>query len=129
MRPLLRPGLCWLFLDDYRKPASIGIYDTERDKRQTVSFTISVGVERTAWNDAIEATTDYDFIRTAVDDLISDRHFDLQESLVLALIETCRKARGVRCAIVTIAKLDVYADAKAVGCEMSWFDDGVLLGG
>jgi dihydroneopterin aldolase len=123
----LTPSHVWLFLDRYKRPISIGVLAPERQRTQMVAFSIDFVIPAPVAGDAIEATTDYDLMRAGVDHIVKDRHFDLQETLCARLLDFCRSTKNVRGAIVRTEKLEAYPDVIAAGCEMSWFDEGVLL--
>lgn len=126
-RPLLNSGHYYIVLDRYRLDVSIGIHDFERAKPQPVTVSLAVAFERRPYyTDKIVEVIDYDFLRTEIAKLVHDRHINLQETLCEAILDICRKG-GARGAIVRSEKTNVYADALSVGCEMSWFDEGVLL--
>lgn len=126
-RPLLSEGHYWIILDRYRLDVSIGIHDFERLKPQPVRVTVAVAFEkRSAIADKIANVIDYDFLRSEVAALVHGRHINLQETLCEAILAICRKG-GAKGAIVRSEKTNVYPDTQSVGCEMSWFDGGVLL--
>jgi len=126
-RPLLAPGYYYILLDRYRLDVSIGIHDFERLKPQPVTVSIAVVFpRRERYEDRVSEVIDYDFLRTRIAALVHDRHLNLQETLCQAVLDICREG-GAKGAIVRSEKTNVYADAQSVGCEMSWFDDGVLL--
>lgn len=125
-RPLLNPDHYYIVLDRYRLDVSIGIHDFERLKPQPVTVSLSVVFSRRArYTDKISEVIDYDFLRTEIAALVHDRHINLQETLCEAILDICRKG-GAKGAIVRSEKTNVYPDTQSVGCEMSWFDDGVL---
>ena len=66
------------------------------------------------------------FQATGVETCFHDRHINLQETLCEQVLDICRKG-GAKGAIVRSEKTNVYPDTQSVGCEMSWFGDGVLL--
>ena len=71
------------FLRDYAVPVSIGIHDSEKTHRQTVIINIEIYLENADVNrnDDIENTINYDFLRSEIEVLVKDRHFNLQETL------------------------------------------------
>ncbi len=126
-RPLLSERHYWIVLDRYRLDVSIGIHDFERLKPQPVRVTVAVAFEKkAAFADKIANVIDYDFLRSEIAALVHGRHINLQETLCEAILAICRKG-GARGAIVRSEKTNVYPDTQSVGCEMSWFDDGVLM--
>ncbi len=127
-RPLLNAGHYYIVLDRYRLDVSIGIHDFERAKPQPVTVSIAVAFARRAdYQDKISEVIDYDFLRTEIAALVHGWHINLQETLCEAVLNICRKG-GAKGAIVRSEKTNVYPDAQSVGCEMSWFEEGVLSG-
>lgn len=127
-RPLLNADHYYVLLDRYRLDVSIGIHDFERLKPQPVAVTIAaVFARRKRYADKVSEVVDYDFLRTEIAALVHDRHINLQETLCEQVLDICRKG-GAKGAIVRSEKTNVYPDTQSVGCEMSWFEDGVLLG-
>ncbi|NWG93194.1 MAG: dihydroneopterin aldolase [Parvularculaceae bacterium] len=127
-RPLLNADHYYIVLDRYRLDVSIGIHEFERAKPQPVTVSIAVAFRRRKeYQDRISEVIDYDFLRAEIAALVHDRHINLQETLCEAVLAICRKG-GARGAIVRSEKTNVYPDAHSVGCEMSWFDEGVLFG-
>ena len=126
-RPLLNSGHYYIVLNDYRLDVSIGIHDFERAKPQPVTVSLAVAFPRRAqYSDRVNEVIDYDFLRTKIAALVHNGHINLQETLCQSILDICRKG-GAKGAIVRSEKTNVYPDAKSVGCEMSWFDDGVLM--
>jgi dihydroneopterin aldolase len=126
-RPLLSADYYYIVLDRYRLDVSIGIHDFERAKPQPVAVSIAVAFRRRKqYQDKIAEVIDYDFLRSEIAALVHGRHINLQETLCEAILEICRKG-GAKGAIVRSEKTNVYPDTQSVGCEMSWFDEGVLL--
>lgn len=126
-RPLLNGAYYYIILDRYRLDVSIGIHDFERLKPQPVTVSIAVAFARRGrYEDKISEVIDYDFLRTRIAALVHNRHINLQETLCEAILKICRDG-GAKGAIVRSEKTNVYPDTNSVGCEVSFFDDGVLL--
>ena len=126
-RPLLNDAHYYIVLDGHKLDVSIGIHDFERLKPQPVTVSISVAfARRPHYEDRVKEVIDYDFLRTEIAGLVHGRHINLQETLCEAILQICKDG-GARGAIVRSEKTNVYPDTRSVGCEMSWFDDGVLM--
>ncbi len=110
-----------LFLQDYEVAADIGIHDFEVGRKQRLSVDVEVDVNLSleANEDSITQTVDYDFIRTGISDLLEKRRFNTQEALCLAILALIFKNEHIQAASVKTRKLDVYPDAKSVGCALS----------
>ena len=111
-----------IFLRDYEVVASIGIHDFELKNPQRIIVDVSLEVsgdarQRSA-EDRIETELDYDFLRDCIRDIVSDRHFNLQETLCAEILEICLVPDAVVAARVSTRKPDVYPDCDSVGVEM-----------
>ncbi len=127
IRPLLNDEHYYIVLESYRLDVSIGIYESERAKPQPVSVSVAVAFARLArYQDRIAEVIDYDFLRREIAALVHDRHINLLETLCDLILDICRR-HGAKGAIVRADKMNVYPDARSIGCEMAWFDSGVLM--
>ena len=93
----------------------IGIHAHERGVKQRMKVDV-VTVVRKDWSgeDRIESVVDYDYLLDAIKAL-AERQFDLQETLCGAILDIALTPDAVVAAQVTTRKIDVYADAEAVG--------------
>ncbi|WP_218578521.1 dihydroneopterin aldolase [Vineibacter terrae] len=108
-----------VFLRNYRVMANIGIHDFERQGPQALLINVELYLQppQAALNDDIANTLDYDFLRQGIASLVASRHFNLQETLVHAILELCLSRDAVVLARVSSEKPDVYPDCDAVGYE------------
>src|SRR5215471_2855717 len=107
-----------IFIRDFRLQVSIGIHDFEKEGPQTVVVNIDLllaPAER-AHNDRIANVLNYDVVHDGVASLAKSRHFNLQETLVDAILDLCLNQPGVIEARVSTEKPDVYRDCR-VGYE------------
>ena len=109
-----------LFLDRFEVQAQIGIHDFERNGRQRVAISIEIEIDPglVPACDDIAVAPDYDWIREQVRSLVDDRRFDLQETLAKAIVDIVAERSEVTRVKVETAKLDVYPDARSVGCRL-----------
>lgn len=109
-----------LFLRDLLVEARIGIHEFERNAPQRLAVEIEVDIEpsRVPKCDDIADALDYDWIRDEVKRLVAGRHFDLQETLVMAIANKLAERPQIVRATVQTAKPDVYDDVAAVGCRV-----------
>jgi dihydroneopterin aldolase len=89
-----------LFIRDFRLKVSIGIHDFEKEGPQTVVVNV----------------LNYDTVHDGIAKLAGSRHFNLQETLVDAILDLCLAQPGVIEARVSTEKPDVYKDCR-VGYE------------
>jgi dihydroneopterin aldolase len=107
-----------IFIRDFRLPVSIGIHDFEKKKPQTVVVNVELVLAppRKALNDRIANVLNYDKVHDGILALASSRHFNLQETLVEAILDLCLAYPEVVEARVSTEKPDVYKDCR-VGYE------------
>ena len=107
-----------IFIRDFRLKVSIGIHDFEKEGPQTVVVNVNLLLEPAdkAHNDRIANVLNYDTVHDGIVALAKSRHFNLQETLVEAILEFCLAQPGVIEARVSTEKPDVYKDCR-VGYE------------
>jgi dihydroneopterin aldolase len=107
-----------IFIRDLRLQVSIGIHDFEKDGPQTVVVNVDLLLDsaEAAHGDRIANVLNYDVVHDGIVALAKSRHFNLQESLVEAILDLCLAQPGVIEARVSTEKPDVYKDCR-VGYE------------
>lgn len=107
-----------IFLRDFRLAVSIGIHDFEKTGPQTVVVNIDLVLApaEKEHNDRIANVLNYDVVHDGIVALAGSRHFNLQETLVDAILDLCLAQPGVVEARVSTEKPDVYKDCR-VGYE------------
>src|SRR5215475_4500762 len=109
-----------LFIRDFRLNVSIGIHDFEHRGPQTVVVNVDLLLAPAdrPHGDCIANVLNYDIVHDGIIRLAKSRHFNLQETLVDAILELCLAQPGVVEARVSTEKPDVYEDCR-VGYEAS----------
>ncbi len=107
-----------LFFRDFKLQVSIGIHDFEKQAPQTVVLSVDLLLAQPdrAHNDRIANVLNYDTVHDGIVTLAKSRHFNLQETLVEAILDLCLAQPGVIEARVSTEKPDVYQDCR-VGYE------------
>ncbi len=107
-----------IFLRDLRLQVSIGIHDFEHKGPQTVvvNADLFLAPADKARGDRIANVLNYDVVHDGIVALAGSRHFNLQETLVEAILDLCLAQPGVVEARVSTEKPDVYGDCR-VGYE------------
>jgi dihydroneopterin aldolase len=107
-----------LFIRDFKLQVSIGIHDFEKKAPQTVVVNVDLWLAEPekAHGDRIANVLNYDTVHDGIVKLTKSRHFNLQETLVEAILELCLAQPGVVEARVSTEKPDVYKDCR-VGYE------------
>ena len=115
----LLAGLQRIFLRNFAITCSIGVHESERARPQRVVLNIDLYVEAEGGtDDDIRRVVDYDFLRREIFRLVTDRHFNLQETLAREIGAICLSRPGVLGARIATEKPDIYPDCEAVGLEM-----------
>ena len=107
-----------LFFRDLRLSVSIGIHDFEQKAPQTVVLNVDLVLAPAdkPHGDRIANVLNYDTVHDAIVALAGSRHFNLQETLVDAILDLWLAQPGVIEARVSTEKPDVYRDCR-VGYE------------
>jgi dihydroneopterin aldolase len=116
---MMEPVRFTTILDGLELTMGLGIHPDERaaPQRVIVSVRMQVAYPTPPADDRIEQVLDYDFVRSGIQALVADRHFDLQETLCEAIAGLCFTDPRVERVTVRTSKPDIYPDA-AVGCEI-----------
>jgi dihydroneopterin aldolase len=103
-----------IFIRDMRLPVSIGIYDFELAKPQAVVINVELLLADPdrAHGDSITNVLNYDIVHDGIVDLAGSKHFNLQETLVEAILDLCLAQPQVVEARVSTEKPDVYKDCR-----------------
>lgn len=114
-----------IFIRDFRLQVSIGIHDFEKEGPQTLIVNVDLHLAPAArpHGDRIANVLNYDIVHDGIVALAKARHFNLQETLVEAILDLCLGQPGVIEARVSTEKPDVYPDCR-VGYEATRRRDG-----
>ena len=100
---------------------SIGIYDAERQAKQTVlidaELLLREGTEPQI--DSVDKTIDYDVIRDTIHNLVGAMHYDLQETLARRIFDALLALPEVASVRVRTAKPEAYGDCQQIAYELS----------
>ena len=108
-----------IFLRNYSVNASIGIHQQEKAARQRLLISVDLFVQiQPVTDDDIGQVVDYDFLRTAISQMVAARHYNLQETLCHEILDVCLANPQVHSARVSSEKPDVYPDCEGVGYEV-----------
>ena len=112
-----------ILLDSLEVMTDIGFHEFEIGTPQRLLVTVELWLEdldppddddhQSAWN--------YDYLRTEVTRIATQRRYNLQETLVHAIFQRVASYRGVKALRVKSVKPDIYADASGVGVEIASF--------
>ncbi len=109
-----------IVFENIELPMSIGIFEQERRKRQTVSISAEVLVLPRApvRDDRIENVLDYNKVYSGIAALAAGPHINLQESLAEAVAHLCLQFDDVVAASVHVRKPEAYEDCDSVGVRI-----------
>lgn len=106
-----------VFLSDLRVKTTIGIFDWERQLRQTVSIDLEMAcdVRKAAASDQIEDALDYKKVAKRVIAFVEESEFRLVETLAERIAGLVTGEFGVSWVKVTLNKQGAIRGAKGVG--------------
>jgi dihydroneopterin aldolase len=106
-----------VFLRDLRVETVIGIYDWEREIKQTVVLDLEMGadVARAAVSDQIEHALDYKSVAKRLIDFVEQSEFQLVETLAERCAGIVREEFGVPWVRLTLNKIGAVRGARDVG--------------
>jgi dihydroneopterin aldolase len=106
-----------VFIRDLRIDTVIGIYDWEREIRQTVVFDLEMGADiaRAAQSDSIEDTLDYKAVSKRLVEFVRDSEFQLVETLAERCAALVLEEFQVPWVRLTLNKVGAVSAARDVG--------------
>lgn len=106
-----------IFLRDLRIETVIGIFDWEREIKQTVVLDLEMGtdVRKAATNDQIEDALDYKSVSKRLISFVSASHFLLVETLAERCAEIVLNEFGVPWVRLSVNKIGAVRQARDVG--------------
>ena len=109
----------FIFIEDLRVDANVGIYPREKAAPQSIEINLTFGVpDEAAKDDDIAKTIDYAVVISRIRKELSERHFNLLETLgefVIALMLDEFQAPWVK---ISIAKIGVMKGVRRVGVQI-----------
>jgi 7,8-dihydroneopterin aldolase/epimerase/oxygenase len=109
-----------IYLRDLKIPCTIGVWDWERQIKQTVHIDLDLAVDLTvaAASDRIEDTLNYKAVVKRLKEFVGASEFHLVEALAEAIAQTVLAEFGVPWVRVRINKKGALRDATDVGVEI-----------
>ncbi|HVF34100.1 MAG TPA: dihydroneopterin aldolase [Candidatus Saccharimonadia bacterium] len=106
-----------VFIEDLRIETVIGIYDWERNIRQTVAIDLEMAFDNTvpAASDRIDDTLDYKRISKRLIAFVGESRFELVETLAERCAEIVMREFGVGWLRLRLSKPGAVTGAKSVG--------------
>ncbi len=106
-----------VFVRDLRIDTVIGIYDWEREVKQTVILDLEMGadISKAAATDQIEDTLDYKSVAKRLVEFVEGAEFQLVETLAERCAHIIREEFGVAWVRLTLNKIGAVSKARDVG--------------
>ncbi|CAB1370637.1 dihydroneopterin aldolase [Denitratisoma oestradiolicum] len=109
----------FIFIDDMRVEAHVGIFEREKAAPQTLELSLTFGVpDAAARNDAIEDTIRYDVVIARIRKELGERHFNLLETLGEYVIGLMLEEFGAPWVKISIAKIGIMKGVRRVGVQI-----------
>ena len=109
----------FIFIDDMRVEAHVGIFPRERAAPQTLELSLTFGVpDAAAANDDIDDTIRYDEVINRIRQELGERHFNLLETLGEYVISLMLDEFGAPWVKISIAKIGIMKGVRRVGVQI-----------
>ncbi len=106
-----------VFLKDLRIETVIGVYDWEREVKQTVVLDLEMGTDiaKAAASDHIDDTLDYKSVAKRLIEFVEQSEFQLVETLAERCAQLIREEFGVAWVRLILNKIGAVSNARDVG--------------
>ena len=106
-----------IFLDDLRIETIIGIFDWERETKQTVILDLEMAadIRKAAATDAIEDTLDYKAVAKRIIQFVEESEFQLVETLAERCAQLLMNEFNIPWVRLTLNKIGALSGARDVG--------------
>ncbi|MCP3669773.1 MAG: dihydroneopterin aldolase [Gammaproteobacteria bacterium] len=106
-----------VFLKDLRIETVIGVYDWEREVKQTVVLDLEMGTDiaKAAASDHIDDTLDYKSVAKRLIEFVEQSEFQLVETLAERCAQLIREEFGVVWVRLILNKIGAVSNARDVG--------------
>ena len=110
-----------LFIRDWVRDIDIGIFNHEIGSPQPVGIDLEVHISGAdaPEHDEIDAVIDYDYMRAVVNRALTNKRYNLLETLASEILDGCMMPSEVIGAAVTVTKLAVIEDGGKIGCTLT----------
>ena len=109
----------FIFIDDMRVEAHVGIFEREKAAPQTLEISLTFGVpDEAAQDDDIDKTIRYDKVIDRIRAELATRHFNLLEALGEYVIGLLLNEFGAPWVKIRIAKMGIMKGVRRVGVQI-----------
>lgn len=113
------PTMDFIFIDELRVEAHVGIFPREQLAAQTLEINLTFGVpDDAARSDDIAATIRYDDVIERIRQELAGRHFNLLETLGEYVISLILDEFGAPWVKISIAKIGIMKGVRRVGVQI-----------
>jgi len=118
----------FIFIEELRVKAWVGIYAREKTGPQTVELNLTFGVpDAAAEHDDIADTIDYAVVTERIRRELGERHFNLIESLGEFVVKLLFEEFGAPWVKLKVGKIGVMKDVRRVGVYIQRSKAGVVV--
>ncbi len=116
-----------VFIRDLVMACSIGVHKHEKDAEQRVRINLDLAVDESgrAIDDDLKNVICYEELAKGVEEIVSQGHVNLVETLAENIAAMSLTDTRVRSARVRVEKLDILEGAESVGIEIERFNSEV----
>jgi dihydroneopterin aldolase len=109
-----------IFIEELCVPASIGVFDWEKDIRQDLFFDIEIryAFDRASQTDDIQDTVSYADVSKHVIDVVNRRHYELLENLVEEVAKDLLATFDIESIEIKLSKPGAVPEARNVGVRI-----------
>ena len=109
----------FIFIDDMRVDAHVGIFEREKIAPQTLEISLTFGVpDEAAQDDDISKTIRYDAVIERIRTELAVRHFNLLETLGEYVIGLLLNEFGAPWVKISVAKIGIMKGVRRVGVQI-----------
>ena len=109
----------FIFIDDMRVEAHVGIFEREKAAPQTLEISLTFGVpDEAAQDDDIDKTIRYDAVIDRIRAELATQHFNLLETLGEYVISLLLNEFGAPWVKISIAKMGIMKGVRRVGVQI-----------
>ena len=109
----------FIFIDEMRVEAHVGIFEREKVAPQTLEISLTFGVpDETAQDDDINKTIRYDVVIERIRSELAARHFNLLETLGEFVNGLLLNEFGAPWVKISVAKIGIMKGVRRVGVQI-----------
>ena len=116
----------YLFIEELRVQASVGIYPREKAKLQMIEMSLVIGMPDSATrSDSIAATINYADVIGRIRAELTERHFNLVETVGHSVAKILLDEFGAPWVKIRIGKIGLFKGVRRIGVHIERAKDGI----